>query len=241
FKLGIGLLLYTIVIYHLTKYDNFPLSDNYRFPASSIFVSYVTSLILVVFVEWRFRLIFRKNSAKEGVTLFLKTISVCTIIGFIITVLISGYGKWNLYYIIISFLMTTVSGLCWTGFIYGKDLVLKWTKLADPNSISIKSGQTLYKVSFNDITHFTSVNRIVIAHLKSGKQIVTNFSLAELEGLLPGNFFRINRQFILNRNTIEEVKSIENQRLEVLAKRLKSEGSLVVSRYRASEFKKWIA
>lgn len=133
-----------------------------------------------------------------------------------------------------------INAAIWIAMIYGKVLLNKWTKLPTSDSINIKSDRTIHKIEFSNLSHFTSTNKVVIANLTSGKQIITNFNLTELENLLPGRFFRINRQFILNKEAIDQVKSIENQKLQVSLKDLETDDAFVVSRYRASEFKRWL-
>ena len=91
----------------------------------------------------------------------------------------------------------------------------------------------------SDLSYFSSKNKIVTAHLKSGKDIITNFNLKELEKILSNEFFRINRQYIINKEAIDVVKNAKNYTLEVHLKKQESKIPLIVSRYRVPHFRKW--
>lgn len=192
-------------------------------------------------MEWNYQSSFKKNKLppKERVKKFLKTALLVCIVLIILVHVIRGKG--NLYYLIISFLLTTVNLTLWITLIYGKSLFQIWTKLIGQNSLNIKSGTKIYKVGLDDLSHFSSKNKIVTAHLKSGKDITTNFNLKELEEILSNEFFRINRQFILNKEVIDIIKGAKNNTLEVQLKNQNSDITLVVSRYRVTNFRKWIA
>ena len=55
----------------------------------------------------------------------------------------------------------------------------------------------------------------------------------------PQQFFRISRQHIINIDTIQEVKSFHNNRLELVLN-IPYEDKLVVSRGRVTDFKNWL-
>ncbi len=132
-----------------------------------------------------------------------------------------------------------VNLVVWITLIYGKSLFGKWTTSTLNPSLTIKSGTKTYKVELGDLSHFSSINKIVTAHLTSGKDITTNFNLKELEGLLSNDFFRINRQYIINKASIAVVKSAKNHTLAVQLKHRKLEIPFIVSRYRVPHFRKW--
>ncbi|MEP1094160.1 MAG: LytTR family DNA-binding domain-containing protein [Cyclobacteriaceae bacterium] len=203
-------------------------------------MAYLFGMPIVVSIEWYFQYIFENSTIpQKGVTRFLITIAFLSL-----AIFLSAYAilasRWDSYYVIVSLLLTLANLTLWIFLVYGKTLLSKWTKLDGPNSITIKSDRTIYKVEFDQLSHFSSINKVVVAHLKSGKQIITGFNLSELEKLLPNRFFRINRKFILNREVILGVKSVDNQKLEVKLREQSFANTLVVSRYRASEFKKWL-
>ncbi len=83
--------------------------------------------------------------------------------------------------------------------------------------ILVKSGHRTHKISHLDILWIEGLKEYVIFHLKSGKRIVTLKSLKSLEEELPGNFMRIHRSFIINKN---EVKTLYRNTVEIADKKI---------------------
>ena len=95
-------------------------------------------------------------------------------------------------------------------------------------------------VDTKDIALFEK-NNINYIYTFSGEKYIYDFSpLEEIEELLDSkNFFRANRQMIININAVHSVKQHGNQKLAVQLKEpLKLE--VDVSREKAPQFRKWI-
>ncbi len=66
-------------------------------------------------------------------------------------------------------------------------------------------------------------------------------SLDEIEEMLdPDLFFRVNRQFIVNRNVVQRVWGIENSKMMVKLKEPHQNIEIDMSRQKAPVFKKWL-
>jgi DNA-binding LytR/AlgR family response regulator len=66
-------------------------------------------------------------------------------------------------------------------------------------------------------------------------------SLDEVEAMLdPDKFFRVNRQFIINRLAVLQVWGIENSKMMVKLKDPHIEIEIDISRQKAPIFKKWL-
>lgn len=66
-------------------------------------------------------------------------------------------------------------------------------------------------------------------------------SLDEIEEMLdPDLFFRVNRQFIVNRNSVQRVWGIENSKMMVKLKEPHQNIEIDMSRQKAPIFKKWL-
>jgi DNA-binding LytR/AlgR family response regulator len=95
-------------------------------------------------------------------------------------------------------------------------------------------------VKTSDVALFSREN-LNYLHTFSGEKFILDYeTLEQVEELLdPTNFYRANRQFILNVNSIHSVKASDNQKLQVYLKPpLKQE--VDVSREKAPSFKKWL-
>ncbi|SFZ92223.1 DNA-binding response regulator, LytR/AlgR family [Flaviramulus basaltis] len=73
-----------------------------------------------------------------------------------------------------------------------------------------------------------------------GKKYVINQTLDELESILnPGNFHRVNRQFIVNRKAINTIENYFSRRL-LLKLTLPTESAIIVSKTKSPLLLKWI-
>ncbi len=66
------------------------------------------------------------------------------------------------------------------------------------HSISVKSGDKILFVAFNDISYFQAEEKYVFLHTTDGKQHITNYTISNLEEKLPDSFVRISRSSIVN-------------------------------------------
>jgi len=96
------------------------------------------------------------------------------------------------------------------------------------------------KIGVNDVALFHSSNKVTTATTFEKKNYVVDFTLDKLENQLdPDLFFRANRQFILNINSITKVENWFNGKLIVKTNPPSAE-KIIVSRERARQFKEWI-
>lgn len=79
-------------------------------------------------------------------------------------------------------------------------------------------------------------------YLFSGERYLFDFStLDEVEDLLdPHQFYRANRQFIINVDAVQTVKPLENSKLLIRLKEPNHKLEIDMSREKAPVFKKWL-
>ncbi len=79
-------------------------------------------------------------------------------------------------------------------------------------------------------------------YLFSGERYMIDYvTLEEVEELLdPKQFYRANRQFIINIDAIQTVKPVENSKLIVRLKEPNNKLEIDMSRLKTPEFKKWM-
>ncbi|ANI88068.1 DNA-binding response regulator [Arachidicoccus ginsenosidimutans] len=100
--------------------------------------------------------------------------------------------------------------------------------------------EKLIPVATNDIAYFYTTNEVTHAVLHDKRKLIVDFTLEELQQQLnPQNFFRANRQYIVQRSAIKEVEFYFNGRL-LLVINPSPEEKVLVSKARASEFKEWM-
>ncbi len=104
----------------------------------------------------------------------------------------------------------------------------------------IKIGEQLKQVVVDDIAFFQFDEGMCRAVTFGKNRMPVDFSLDELEQMLdPKMFFRINRKFIVNPDSIEKIHTYFNNRLK-LQLRPDPETEVLVSRERVSDFKNWL-
>jgi len=105
----------------------------------------------------------------------------------------------------------------------------------------VKAGHRLLFKSVKDVSYFFADGKdaYVVVKGENRKQLI-DYTLEELDGQLdPKQFFRISRKFILNINSIVEVKGLISRKLEVRLNQ-PTDHLLTVSRERAQEFRDWL-
>lgn len=108
--------------------------------------------------------------------------------------------------------------------------------------LTMKIGNKTFFTGFSEIAFLYSTNKITYVVTSEGKQYIHDMSLENLNVLLPGEmFFRANRQFIVARNVVSEIKPMNNGKISVLLN--VSNGfpnRISVSRLKAAAFREWL-
>ncbi len=104
----------------------------------------------------------------------------------------------------------------------------------------VKTGQQLSYVLVEDIAYFFAEDGLVFIQSKNGKKYPVDYSLDQLEGIVPPhNFFRINRKVLTHLASIKKISPYFNSRL-VLELYPKQKEDTIVSRDRVNDFKHWL-
>lgn len=102
------------------------------------------------------------------------------------------------------------------------------------------SGEKIISVKVEEIAYFVGHQRYVFLVNFKNEQYLVDFTLEKLEELLnPNDFFRINRQFIVNFNAIKNMYAYLRGRIK-LELNPPSKEDTVVSIERAAAFKQWL-
>lgn len=96
-------------------------------------------------------------------------------------------------------------------------------------------------VPVRDIACFTKEVLNYIYQLNGERYLIDYTTLDEVEELLkPEQFYRANRQFIINIDAIHSVKTTEGSKLLVKLKEPNHKFEIDISREKAPQFKKWL-
>jgi DNA-binding LytR/AlgR family response regulator len=101
-------------------------------------------------------------------------------------------------------------------------------------------GEHLHSVQTSDIVYFYSVEKSTFLTTKAGKIYNIDLSLEKLEGILsPNDFFRINRNFLIEFNAIKKINILSKSRIKLQLEPTPTE-EILVSSARTHEFREWL-
>ena len=95
-------------------------------------------------------------------------------------------------------------------------------------------------IEVGDIAWFQSEDGVSLFRTRSNQKFPVDYTLDELEAMLdPAQFFRANRQFIVGINSVQQIHPYFNNKLKLTLKPAPDD-EVLVSRERATDFKKWM-
>lgn len=106
---------------------------------------------------------------------------------------------------------------------------------------NVKQGKQNLLIPFDDILSFYTDDGYTVLLTMRNKKFIQDRSLDKIENMLPEeNFFRLNRQFIVNRKAITGFKRTGDGKIDVLVHATDHlPSSIQVSRIKAVSFKSW--
>jgi DNA-binding LytR/AlgR family response regulator len=106
-------------------------------------------------------------------------------------------------------------------------------------SILVYHRDKIIPISFHEIALFYIDHDLTHLHCFNGRSYVVNLSLGELEERGKGDFFRISRQYLINRRAVVDANHYEHRKY-VVNINIHFKEVLVVSKNRNSDFLTWL-
>ena len=104
----------------------------------------------------------------------------------------------------------------------------------------VKIGNHFHSVSVNEIQCFLIQERATFLRTMNGKKYDIDYSLDQVHKLVdPAIFFRINRNYLIHIDAIQDIYSYSSNRLGVKLKML-DHLDMIVSRDKVADFKMWL-
>ncbi|WP_020601626.1 LytR/AlgR family response regulator transcription factor [Spirosoma spitsbergense] len=95
-------------------------------------------------------------------------------------------------------------------------------------------------IEVTDIAYFCSEDGVSLFRTRKNQKFSVDYTLDELDAMLdPAQFFRANRQFIVDIGSVQQIHPYFNNKLK-LTLRPNPDEEVLVSRERATDFKKWM-
>lgn len=105
----------------------------------------------------------------------------------------------------------------------------------------VRIGTHYHSVSVRDIACFFIRDRGTFIKIRVGKNLDVDYSLEQIESMVdPEQFFRINRNYIINIDSIADIISYSSNRLKIILQNFEHLNDLIVSRDRTADLKKWL-
>lgn len=105
----------------------------------------------------------------------------------------------------------------------------------------VKTGNIIKIIDVNDIECFYSAFKSSFLSTVENRTFSLDDSLETIENEVNSeDFFRVNRQFLINLKAIKEISIYSNSRLKIILNHFKEE-EIIVSREKVQAFKKWIS
>lgn len=105
----------------------------------------------------------------------------------------------------------------------------------------VKQDETLIPIKTRDFAYFYTKTGVVVGTTFNKEFFTIDSKLERLElELNPRQFYRLNRQFIVQRNAVNRIKYASNGKLRVIVSP-ESNNPLIVSKSKSKSFKKWMA
>jgi DNA-binding LytR/AlgR family response regulator len=105
----------------------------------------------------------------------------------------------------------------------------------------VKIGNHFHTVPVNDIACFYFRDRSTFIKSKVGKNFGIDLSLEQVQQQVdPAIFFRINRNYIINLESIGDIINYSANRMKIKLRNFEHLEDLVVSRDKTAEFKQWL-
>lgn len=104
----------------------------------------------------------------------------------------------------------------------------------------VYSGDKIKTIEKDEVAYFLAEGKYCYLHSFGNQQYLIDFTLDKLDKVLnPDEFFRINRQFLINIKSISQMHSYPKGRVKIDLNPSNKKDA-IVSIERASQFKKWL-
>ncbi|SFN19196.1 two component transcriptional regulator, LytTR family [Chitinophaga sp. YR627] len=107
-------------------------------------------------------------------------------------------------------------------------------------SILIYYREKIVPVKVGSICFVYTSNGIVRIYTTEGPEYTVPYTIEQLEEMLnPQVFFKANRQFIINRNIVQDIEHYFNRRL-IVKTTCQTPDKIIISRLKAQDFLRWV-
>ena len=104
----------------------------------------------------------------------------------------------------------------------------------------VKRGADYISIRSEDIAYFYAAHKLVCLVDNKGQKFILDQSLSDIErSVSPLQFYRVNRKYLLNMNSIKKIKSYSKSKLLLEVEPAVTE-EIVISQENVTAFKDWM-
>jgi Response regulator of the LytR/AlgR family len=119
--------------------------------------------------------------------------------------------------------------------------LLKTLKPSTKSSFLVNYKGKMLPVSTSDIAYFFIADELIFIYTFEGEKYIIDHSLEEIEKMVDSNqFYRANRQFLINFSAIKEIEPYFNRKLLVKLN-VKCSEHILVGKLKVTEFRSWMS
>ncbi len=121
------------------------------------------------------------------------------------------------------------------------ELIINQLQTTKKERFLVKIGEHYKSIPIGNINCFYIKDRCNFIKIDEGNNYAIDYSLEKIEQMIePKMFFRVNRNFIINFNAIQDILAYSSSRLKITLKNANDIEEILVSRERVADFKKWM-
>jgi len=118
--------------------------------------------------------------------------------------------------------------------------VIDQIDLGYKQTLLVSYREKIIPIKLQNVGFIYAANGLVYLEMGDHKNFTIPYTLEQLETMLdPHQFFRANRQFILNRDFIENIENYFNRKLFITCT-IESPEKIIISRVKAATFLQWL-
>ena len=250
FQKLIVFIVFSLILSHLSSPESFPGGKSYRFPIEGFLSTIILCVLIGIIAELNFLFYKKKNFSKKveiaSISWFMaSTLGYITVMYIPLAIVLNKMagGEIEFYYLLIGLLITLLVSFILIGLAYSLDIYNLHKLSLKGIAITIENGGKITKLTYENIAYFYSENKIVYAVKNDGLAIATNFTLNDLEEKVNDQlFFRVNRQIIIHKDSVDQIEKIANGRLRIRLKTSIGNDAIAeihISRYKRKSFMAW--
>lgn len=111
---------------------------------------------------------------------------------------------------------------------------------SNPTSLLIRHRDMIIPIKFEQFALFYLENNIVNAITFDGENYQPSKSLDELEQIAGDTFFRVNRQYLIQRNAVKHASNILSRKLSISVN-VYHDADILISREKSPQFLRWLS